>query len=271
MRSPHPAPEVGERPGSACYHPAAVISALLFAAVLAAAPAPVAPSLPPGAHRVDRVVAVVDEDPILESDLGRVVALGLLAPAGEESAASLRRRALDELVAERLRFHEVDKFGFAEVPPARVEEGYQQIRARFPDDAAFRARLAEVGMTPAALRQLVARQLMVLTYVEERLGPRVFVSLEDIRQYYTATLVPELERRHAPVPPIEEVREQIRAVLKEKRLNDEIASWTAELRRNADVQLFLDEPRPAPPAHVVPVVPRAKGAAPQRPAVAPTP
>jgi hypothetical protein len=31
------------------------------------------------------------------------------------------------------------------------------------------------------------------------------------------------------------VREQIRALLKQERLNAEIASWTEELRRQADV------------------------------------
>ena len=40
------------------------------------------------------------------------------------------------------------------------------------------------------LRQLVARQLMVLTYVDEQLGPRVFVSLDDINAYYTTCSLP---------------------------------------------------------------------------------
>ena len=36
------------------------------------------------------------------------------------------------------------------------------------------------------------------------------------------------------------MREQIRAVLREQRLNDEIAAWTEELRRDADVVDYFD-------------------------------
>jgi hypothetical protein len=58
-----------------------------------------------------------------------------------------------------------------------------------------------------------------------------------------------MERRGATVPPLQEVREQIRALLKEERLNEEIERWTDELRRQADVEDYLDEPPGAiPPA-----------------------
>ena len=44
------------------------------------------------------------------------------------------------------------------------------------------------------------------------------------------------------------MRESIRAVLRERRLNDEIDRWTADLRGKADVVDYLDrEARPLPP------------------------
>ena len=65
-------------------------------------------------------------------------------------------------------------------------------------------------------------------------------------------LAPRLRREGEPVPPIEEVREEIREVLRQERLNEELARWTAELRREADVRDHLDAPvdvtqRPLPP------------------------
>jgi hypothetical protein len=44
------------------------------------------------------------------------------------------------------------------------------------------------------------------------------------------------------VPPLDEVRDQIRAVLKEQRLNEELAKWTEELRRAADIHIYFDKP-----------------------------
>lgn len=217
-----------------------------------AAAAPAAPVRTPApATLVDRVVAVVDEDPILDSDIERVVRLGLLPAVAAESVAEERRRALDLAIEQKLRLHEVDRFGFEETPLALLDRQMEEVRSRFPAEEAFRAELARLGLDETALRQLLARQLSVLAYVEERLGPRVFVSVDDIGRYYNEELLPELKKSGvgpAELPTLESVRESIRAVLRERRLNEEIDRWTADLRGKADVVDYLDrESRPLPP------------------------
>jgi peptidyl-prolyl cis-trans isomerase SurA len=197
---------------------------------------------------VDRLLAVVDDDPILESQLDQIIGIGLVEPQEGEDDTRFRRRILDGLIEEKLRFHEVDRFGFAEVPVDLVEEQFEVVRGRFPDEESFQARLEELSLNEQGLRQLLARQVMVLIYVEERLGARVFVGLEEIQEYYDGELVPRLEASNEPVPPIREVREPIRQVLKEELLNEEIERWTDELRRNADVVDYFDrEQRELPP------------------------
>ena len=99
---------------------------------------------------VDRVVAVVDEDPILDSDIERVVGLGLLDPFAGESVAGKRRRALDLLIEQRLRLHEVDRFGFDETPLALLDRQMEETRARFPSAEAYRAELVRLGLDPPA-------------------------------------------------------------------------------------------------------------------------
>jgi len=227
---------------------AALAASLLL---IAAAPAPAlaqppAPE-PEAAALVDRIVAVVDEDPILLSEVEEVIGLGLAARRPGESDAELRERVIDGLIEQRLRFHEVDRSGFLRVPVAEIEARMAELVGAFGDPEAFRRRLAELGMTEPEVRQLVARQLAVLTYVEERLGARVFVGLEDIRARYQETVVPEARARGESPPPLDEVREAIRAVLQQERLNQEIARWTDELRREADVLIFQDPPDPLPP------------------------
>jgi hypothetical protein len=197
---------------------------------------------------VDRVVAVVDEDPILLSDVERAIGLGLVEGQPGEADAALRRRALDGLVEQLLRQHEIARLGFEAAPLAEVDRQLEAARARFADEAAWRAELARLGLDEGQVRALFAHQLAVLRFVEERLGPRVFVSVDDIRAHYDERLVPELTARGVPVPRVEEVRESIRALLKEERLNREIDRWTAELRAAADVVDLLDAgARPLPP------------------------
>jgi hypothetical protein len=222
-----------------------------------AAPPPTSPPGAPGTAAAsadgqntlrDRVLAIVDEDLILDSDLLRIIALGLAQPNPGEADREFRRRVLAQLIDQRLRFHEIDRFGFEQVPAALVDQHVQEIRDRFKSADELDRRLKEVGLTPAGLRQLVSRQLMVLTYVDERLGPKVFVTLEDINAYYRDVLTPELEKQGKPVPMPDEVREQIREVLKQKLLNKEIDTWTEELRRKADIlNYFDDQGKPLPP------------------------
>jgi hypothetical protein len=130
----------------------------------------------PEAELVDRILAVVDEDPILNSDLDQAIGIGLIVPEEGESENDYRRRVLDLLVDQKVRFHEIDLFGFSEIPVAEVERQFEELRDQFDSDEAFQARLEEVGLDEQGLRQILARQLMVLIYVEERLGARVFVS-----------------------------------------------------------------------------------------------
>lgn len=203
----------------------------------------------PPAKLQDRIVAVVNEDAIIESEIDRAIILGLQRPQEGENERAFRRRVLDSLIEDRLRLHEIDRFGFMQVAVEDIDKFVAEIRSRYATEEEYQAALREAGVSQRALRQLAARQLMTLTYVEERLGPRVFVSLDDINQYYREVLTPEMQKRGQPVPPIEEVREQIRVVLREQRLTNEIAEWTKGLRRNADVNVYFDRPldRPLPP------------------------
>lgn len=220
-------------------------------ATLAAAAAPAAAGHSASGANVlkDRVIAVVDDDPILATDLDRAIVIGQLAPKAGEPQRTFRRRVLDDLVAQRLRFHEIDRFGLEQVPVDQIERQVAEVRARFKDDATYRQKLREVGLDEAALRQLMARQLEVLAYVDERLGPQVFVGLDDISNYYRTVLTLQVQQQHLPVPPLESVRDKIREVLRQQRLTEEIERWTEELRRKVVIAVYFDEPAggPLPP------------------------
>lgn len=194
----------------------------------------------PAGELVDRIVAVVDDDPIFFSDVERVIRLGLSEQQPGESRAELQRRVLDEIIDQRLRLHEVERFDTSGVSAEEVDRQVEIVRDRFEDDAEFRAVLDDLGFDEDGLRHLVKRQLRVLAYIEERLRPRVFVDLDDIRGYYENELAAEMDNRDAPLPPLSEVRESIRFLLTERRLNEEIDAWTQELRLAADVVDHLD-------------------------------
>ena len=189
---------------------------------------------------VDRIVAVVDEDPILLSDIRRVIGLGLVEREPKESEARLQRRVLDSLIDQCLQRHEVERHDFGQLPLQEIDRQLERIRAGFGDQGELERRLELLGLDEEGLTLLVTRQLRVLAYVEKRLGPRVFISQDEVRTYYDGELAAEMARQGKPPPPLESVREQIREVLYEQRLNQEIAAWTEELRLAADIVDYLD-------------------------------
>jgi hypothetical protein len=228
-----------------------------------AVPAPAKPTSPGKTTLVDKILAVVDEDPILATDVDRVVKLGLQRPNPGESQEAFRKRILNLLIDERLRSHEVDRFGFTEVPVEAVEAEVTKIQKSFPDDRAFQKALAEVGLNLQGLRQRVTQQLLVVTYVDERLGPRVLIGSDEISKYYRTVLTPEMQKRGQPPPPQEEVRDPIREILKQQKLTVEMAKWTEELRAKADI-LVRSETGEEKLVPLPPVVKRISGA-PQKP------
>lgn len=200
---------------------------------------------------LDRIVAVVDEEPIFLSEVERAISLGLVGAADSSDSPQARRLALDRLIEQRLLAQEFSRYGRLEVAPERLAEQVDRVVARLGDPATAEIRLAELGLDRKALEDLLRRQLALFDAVQDRLGPRVFVSPEEIRRHYQEVLLSDLAARGLPPVPLEEVRDAIRALLLEKKLNSELERFLAELRRQADIVDLLERPQPPlPPVSV---------------------
>jgi len=64
------------------------------------------------------------------------------------------------------------------------------------------------------------------------------VSLAQIEDYYTSVWAPQRRARGLDVPPLCEVREEIRRLLKAERLDEEIKKWTEQLRSRVNVDIY---------------------------------
>ena len=197
---------------------------------------------------VDRFAAVVDETPILLSDIERAIAFGLVARRDQEDAQTYRQRVLDGLIDQHVRLRDARRFERESIAPEAVREQLDAVRERFPEPGTFESRLDALGMTEAGLETLLADQLRVLHHVETRLRARVFVSNEAIQQHYDQEVAAHARDSGQPPPPLETIRDAIRALLTERLLDQEITHWTQELRERADITILLQPTeRPLPP------------------------
>lgn len=187
---------------------------------------------------VDRVAAVVDRQVITVSEINQMVELRFFARNAGESEDDFRRRILEALIAQALRFRDVERFGAEDIPKDSIEARVTEIAKRFPAPADLDTALKGVELTPDELRALVKRQLQVEAYVQERFAPLVFVSNDEIDAYYRGTWTQQRKQRGLAVPPLAEVREEIRALLRASRLQEEIEKWTTQLREHANVDIY---------------------------------
>ena len=136
------------------------------------------------------------------------------------------------------RSRDVERFGAQDIPKDSIEARLVEIQHRFASPAELDAALARAELTPDELRVLIKRQLQVEAYIQERFAPMVFVANEDIADYYNGPWRQQRVGRGLPVPPLNDVREEIRTLIRSRQLDQQIETWTTQLRARANVDVY---------------------------------
>lgn len=194
-------------------------------------------AFPVAAVTVDRIAAVIDGQVLTVSEITQMVELRFFPRLGD-SDDDYRREVLDALIAQALRYRDVERFGAQDIPRDTIEARLVEIRRRFASEADFNAALARTELTLDELRALIKRQLQVEAYIQERFAPLVFVTNEEIEDYYRGPWREQRRGRGLAVPPLSGVREEVRAALRLSRLQVEIDRWTSQLRARANVDVY---------------------------------
>jgi len=144
---------------------------------------------------VDRIVAVVGDDVILESELTREVYLYYIQFGveieDEAQLEDLRSSVLERMIESRILLAEA-KRDTIEPSETEVEEALNQaikeISGRFPSEEAFEEEVLQQGLTVddlrARYREDIRERLLVDGLVERRLRPGVFVSSREVEEFY---------------------------------------------------------------------------------------
>ncbi len=194
-------------------------------------------TFPATAVTVDRIAAVVDRQVLTVSEISQMVTIRFF-PRTSQSEDDHRRDVLDALIAQALRFRDVERFGAQDIPRDTIEARLLEIQQRFQSEEEFNAAIARAELTLDEVRALVKRQLQVEAYIQERFAPLVFVSNEEIGDYYSGTWTRQRRERGLPVPPLDSVREEIRTAVRASRLQEEVGRWTTQLRARANVDVY---------------------------------
>ena len=184
------------------------------------------------AELVERIVAIIDREVIMLSEAEQAMWLVELRTDDDVSL----RDVVERLIEARLIEHEVARFTDAPVPDERVEEQLARVRSRFPSEEALDTMLSSSGLSEEELRSDVRRQLTVNRYLERRFRALTHVADDDIQNYFSEKVLPELADEREPT--LEEI-DQIRRILEEQRFNERVDQWIDGLKKRSRIRLYV--------------------------------
>lgn len=196
---------------------------------------------------VDRVVAVVNNQPILLSDVRNEMRLASLEPRGKDEGAPTEQNALDDLISRALirqQIREQDAQA-AEPSPEQVKQRLSGLRRELPEcvhlhcstEAGWQAFLKEHGLSQADVEQYLRMRMEILAFIEDRFRQGIRIPQEDLEKYYRETLLPQYSKGEQP-PPLESVAPRIEEILLEQRVNELFGAWLDNLRKQGDVEVL---------------------------------
>lgn len=156
---------------------------LVLCAALALGAAPAAP-----AGEVDRVIASVDGEPITMFDLKTFSAANGVALPDPSSPQSqeLLRAALKGLITQKMMEEELKKYE-GEVEEKSVDQYIDSIEQHnHLSDAAFRAQLAQSGVSYEQFRKQAHTELEKMTMIDREVRQKIEISPDQIKRYYDA-------------------------------------------------------------------------------------
>jgi hypothetical protein len=186
---------------------------------------------------VEEVVAVVDRTPILKSDIDLVAILGLTGPPIADDDRGYRSRLLDARIRLEVQFRDLESSGVLYRLDLDVVEVRRELVAGAGGEETVHAELAAVGLAEVDIDELALRISAANAYAEQRLRPRVTVSLQEIETAYR-NLAVELETQGEVAPPLTSVHDQLHRVIAERKLNDEIERWLTRASEGREITRF---------------------------------
>lgn len=196
---------------------------------------------------LDHVVAVIDGEVLLESDVDEEMRFAALEPFQPHAGRDTRQDALHRLISRVLIVQQMkaqQQFN-ANISDADVEKSLKDLRSHLPQCAKYKcgtaagwkAFLAANDLTSPEVVEHWKQRLTILRFIDVRFRAGIRISHESVADYYEKTVVPAFARQHQTAPPLKEVSSRIQEVLLQQQVNGLLQDWLKSLRNEGSLQI----------------------------------
>jgi hypothetical protein len=181
------------------------------------------------AEIIDRIAVTVERRVITESEIIRQQRIAAFLNGEKPDFSSAAKRTMaDRLVEQVLIRRELETSGY-DPSSSTVNNNYQQVKARFKSDEAYKQALAQYGITDEDVREAMKWQAELLEFVDQRFRPGVQIPESEIREYYDQ----QVAQNPNKLPPYEEAKEDIEQILTSQRVDNALDRWLGQARTQA--------------------------------------
>ncbi len=199
-----------------------------------------------GGVMVDQVIAVVNGDLVLESDVDEDRRFQAFQPFRAETTFS-RQQAIERLIDRLLIVQQARLQPDLAVSDAEVNAQLQLLRKDIPacrqeyhceTDAGWARFVHDQGFTMEELTERWRQRMEILKFVEERFRSGIRIAPAEIKAYYDKTLVPEYAKQKVPAPPLDTISDRIQEILLQQQVTALLDDWLKSLRAQGAVRMM---------------------------------
>jgi peptidyl-prolyl cis-trans isomerase SurA len=207
------------------------------------------PSTLPGEGQgtvLDRVVAVVNGDLILESDVDEEKRFEEIQPYQTSDANHTREWTVRRLIDRLLILQQAELEPETAISDKELDAQLMTLRKDIPEckqyhcdtDAGWKQYINAHGFTVEEFRQRWRERMELLRFIEVRFRNGIRISDDDIKNYYDKTMLPEYAARHVTPPKLETISPRIEEVLLQQQVGNLLRDWLTSLRAQGRVRIM---------------------------------
>jgi parvulin-like peptidyl-prolyl isomerase len=202
------------------------------------------------AQVVDRMVAVVNKRVILESELDQAARVEFLlqgkpiAGLTQSDLAAVLERLIERSLLDQQKLYTSMLDPTPQELAAKVKEVRSGILASANDDQ-WKSLLSAYGLTQQDLEEQLTDQVRILRFIDLRFRGLVHIDKTAVEAYYQEKFLPEVRKRNAAEPKLEEVSDKIEQILTEQRIDELLNNWLKTLRAQAHIEKMMATPPPS--------------------------
>lgn len=190
-----------------------------------------------GQEIVDRIVARVENDVILWSDIRALSRYQEFLDGKAETDAQILDRLIDQWIVRT----EAEVSRSPQPSEADIDRSLSRLKSSFNSDEEYETRKKQAGLSDQEIRAMAAAQLYLGNYLDSRFRPAVQIEPKAIEDFYQKAVLARAKERGQEPPTLEASRDYLQEALVQSGINEQAEKWLKESRLRLHIEKLLKE------------------------------